>query len=501
MKVLSSSQIRTADQHTIKNEPISSIDLMERASNAFVSKFLLLCPARQPVHIFCGTGNNGGDGLAVGRLLTSEGWTVSMYVLGEPESGSPDFRENLKRIENPKRIASRSDFPTVDSASVIIDALFGSGLSRPIDGLVAEMVQYLNSREAKRISIDIASGLYADQALPKDAEVFRPDHTISFQSPKLVFFQPDSYPFVGEWEVVDIGLDYGFLDGLKTSSFFTQCPEMAELVPFRSTYSHKGKNGRLLLIAGSKGKMGAAALSARAALRSGVGLITLHVPACGTQIIQTLVPEAMVIEDQADEYIANLDNTESTVGVGPGLGTHEATEEALGKFLKSHNDPIVLDADALNILARSPELIQDLPPQSILTPHPGEFKRLVGDWSNDFEKLDLLRSFCQKHQVNMVLKGAYSAVCNTDGDVHFNSTGNPGMATAGSGDVLTGIVSSFLAQGLKPFDALRLGVFVHGLSGDLAVQEVDEISLIASDIISNISNAIQKMCVSDTFKM
>jgi NAD(P)H-hydrate epimerase len=494
MNILSASQIREADHYTIDHEPIASIDLMERASNAFVEKFLELIKKQKPIHIFCGIGNNGGDGLAIGRMLSGKGWKVSCYVVGDKEKGSEDFKTNLAKLSDYLELDSISDIPAIQSEDIIIDGFFGSGLTRPIEGKIAEFIEYLNNLPATRISIDISSGLFSDESLAKRFTAFKPHHTISFQCPKLVFFLPQYHEFVGEWHIVDIGLDASFLEKQLSNFHISDNSELSSLIPVRSKYVHKSNVGKLLVVAGSKGKMGAAALCAQAALRTGVGLINVCVPKCGTSVIQTLVPEAMVIEGKKDDYTTQIPDTRDTLAIGPGIGTAEETKNALVKFLQSNNQPVVLDADAINIIAES-DLISFIPKNSILTPHPGEFKRLAGEWDNDFHRLELLRSICTKYELNMVLKGAYSAVCNTDGEIYFNPSGNPGMATAGSGDVLTGIIASLLAQGLSPFDALRLGVFLHGLAGDLAAKDKGQNSLIASDIILKISNVIQSMRV------
>lgn len=491
MKILSVSQIRNADLYTIAHEPIASIDLMERASKAFARKFLEIFKEKRPISIFCGKGNNGGDGLAIGRVLMSKGWHVSYYLIGEVEKGSEDFKINLKKCSGYSKLKSTHDFPTMSSDEIVIDGIFGSGLSRPLEGITSDLVAYLNGLNVTRISIDIASGLFADLPLPEESIAFTPEYTISFQVPKLVFFLPKYYENVGEWHVVDIGLDQAFISDQQTSYLFSDKEYLAPLIPRRSKHTHKSEVGKVLLVAGSKGKVGAAALAANAAFRAGAGLVTVYSPSCGTSIITTIVPEAMVIEDEQADFISSIPKTTSTVGIGPGLGTEYQTQDAFLDFIKQHQEPLVLDADALNILALHKSLIDELPEESILTPHPGEFQRLVGDWENDFDKIEKLRSFCQNYRLNLVLKGAYSTVCNSRGIIHFNPSGNAGMATAGSGDVLTGIVTSLLAQGLKPFDALILGVYIHGLAGDLASEKLGENSMMASDIISNISNAFK----------
>ena len=494
MKILSSRQIRETDQFTIKYEPIQSIDLMERASKAFVTKFLGLHPAKQRVYIFCGTGNNGGDGLAIARLLIDKGWEIEVFVVGEVENGSHDFKINLERLSFFERICSRDDFPRIVPDSVIVDGLFGSGLSRPLDGIYHELIGFLNSQaKVQRIAIDISSGLYADRPMHEEAVAFKADYTISFQLPKLSFFLPACESYVGQWRVVDIGLKKEFIKKQETDFYLTEVEEVRALIPTRSTFTHKSKVGRLMIVAGSKGKMGAAILCARGAFRAGAGLVNVHAPACGVEILQISIPEAMVSIDQGEAFVEKIPISEDTIAIGPGLGTDDASVEAMRIFLRSYQKPLVIDADGINIIAQHPDLIKTLPKESILTPHPGEFRRLVGDWANDFEKLQKLKELCVSNSLNMVLKGAFSAVCSSDGIVYFNPTGNPGLATAGSGDVLTGITAALLAQGLTPIHALRTGVYLHGLAGDEAVREMQTPWIQASDIIDFIPQSVNSL--------
>lgn len=490
IKILSAQQIREADQFIIKNEPIDSIDLMERASEAFVTKFLAIFSRKQQVKIFCGTGNNGGDGLAIGRLLKESGWNVSLYIIGDPQKGSEDFRINLDRSALYAVLSSTTDFPEIDEDFIVIDALFGSGLSRPTEGIHAELIAYLNDQNCTRVSVDIASGLYSDEPTPNGSIIFQPHFTLSFQVPKLAFFLPDCHLFVGDWFVLVIGLDQPFIDKQDTKNHFSTQLDFQNLLPVRSKFTHKSQSGKLLIVAGSKGKMGAAVLCARASFKAGVGLVNICSPKCGTSVLQISIPEAMVIENDGEEFINDIPKSEDTIAVGPGLGTNAKTSSAFDRLVKRSKKPLVIDADGLNILARRKSLLKHLPEESILTPHPGEFKRLVGDWENDFERLEKLRAFCTNHKVNMVLKGAYSSVCDSKGHVHFNPSGNSAMATAGSGDVLTGIIGAFLSQGIEPFDALKLGVYVHGLAGDLAVEGLNQRWIQASDIISSIPSAV-----------
>lgn len=492
IKILSPSQIRNADQYTIAHEPILSIDLMERAAHAFVSKFLEIVPERKKVRIFCGTGNNGGDGLAVGRMLRQKGWEVLTYVIGDPRNGSADFKINLDRSDLYAVIKSDGDLPEIASDDVIIDAMFGSGLSRPLEGIHKQVVAYVNTSNSTKVSIDIASGLYPDRPVAKDSTVFRPNHTISFQLPKLVFFLPESEVHVGEWHIVNIDLDPFFLEREVSIYGLTEHKDVASFIPKRSKFSHKNEVGRLMVIAGSKGKMGAAVLCARSSFKVGVGLVNLCSPYCGTAILQISIPEAMVVEVEGEDFIANIPKTEDTIAIGPGLGIHAKTVAAFENLLKRVDTPMVIDADAINILAKKKSLLKHVPKNSILTPHPGEFKRLAGAWENDFEKLEKLRNLSIRHKLNVVLKGAYSIISDTQGNLSFNPTGNPSLATAGSGDVLTGMIGGFLAQGVEPLGALRLAVYLHGLAGDLAVEDQKN-SIMASDVIDKIPTAMNSL--------
>jgi len=491
MKILSADQIRQADSFTITHEPIASIDLMERAAKAFCIQFTALYPSKNsPILLFCGTGNNGGDGLAIGRLLAQEDYHVKVFTIGKTETASADFLENFNRLPHSivhAPITDHTDFPLLSDHEIIIDALFGSGLNRHIEGLASDLIHHINASGATIVSVDIASGLFADRHSQGTA-IIQPDHTISFQLPKLAFLLPENEQYVGEWHVVDIGLSQAFLNEQTTTHNFLQKEDVTSLNPTRKKFGHKGDYGRLLLVAGSKGKMGAAIMAARAALRSGVGLLYVQTPEIGRDVLQVAAPEAMVVETAIVDW-----QQMNAIAVGPGMGTDNETAEALHQLLKQWKKPVVLDADAINLLALHPNLLKDLPKESILTPHPGEFRRLAGEWTDDFQRLELLRSFCQKHQVNMVLKGAHSAICDSNGSIYFNSTGNPGMATGGSGDVLTGIIGALLAQGLSPAHALRLGVYVHGLAGDIGSQSVGALSLTASDIIDFLPMAFSQL--------
>ncbi|TDE16221.1 NAD(P)H-hydrate dehydratase [Dyadobacter psychrotolerans] len=491
MKIFKTEQIRQADAYTIANAPISSLDLMERASNTFVRWFCNQFVNTRPIGIFCGKGNNGGDGLAIARLLSEKAYQVKVYIVEHSEDASEDFHANFIRLENHLtsfKIHSEVDLPQIPANMVIIDAMLGSGLSRAATGILAEVIQKLNDAPNKIVSVDIASGLYADRQNEKEDAIIKPHCTVSFQFPKLAFMMPQNAEFVGNWFVADIGLSENFISATPTSYFYTDKSEAeCKIIP-RKKFSHKGTFGHGLILAGSHGKMGAAILSGRACLRSGIGLLSMHIPGCGYEIMQISIPEAMVTVDPDHKHLSKLPQIESysAIGIGPGVGKEKVTVQLLATLLKQIKTRLLIDADALNILSENPYLLDHLPEKTVLTPHPKEFQRLAGESKNEYERLELARDFAKKHKVIICLKGANTAVVLSNGDVHFNSTGNAGMATGGTGDVLTGIITSLLAQGYEPEDAAILGVYQHGLAGDKASEIKGQSAMIASDVIDKL---------------
>ncbi|QJD79079.1 NAD(P)H-hydrate dehydratase [Spirosoma rhododendri] len=494
MKILNVDQIRALDESTIKHEPIAPLNLMERASLGFVNWYVDHFPATTSTKIFCGLGNNGGDGLAIARLLMEREYPVEVYVVRYAPRESDDFMHNHRRLklitEDIKYVEFSRDLPTLRHNEVVIDAILGSGLSRPAEGIVKATIETINRAPATVISVDIASGLYVDQANQPDDVIIEPDHTVSFQLPKLAFVLPKNGKYVGNWHLVDIQLHKRYIDLAPTPYYFTQPREARLLLHKRERYSNKGTFGHALLLAGSFGKMGAAVLSARACLRSGVGLLTVHVPQCGYPILQSSVPEAMCQPDGHQTVLTGTSRISSTppseystVGIGPGIGKAPETLTMLRELLPTIKKPMVIDADALNLLSENRELYAQIPKHSILTPHPKEFERLTKPWKDDYEKLDLLRDFAKTHKLVVVLKGAYSAVATPDGEVHFNATGNPGLSTGGTGDVLTGVLTALLAQGYDPVEAAVLGVYAHGLAGDVVASQRGPIGMTASDVV------------------
>lgn len=512
MRIFDTKQTRAWDRFTIENEPITPVDLMNRAAAAFTDWFTgMYRDTKRPVVILAGTGNNGGDGVAVARLLHWQMYDVYLVVCDFGGKRSPEFEAQLallpkglqpRFMTHPQQLDDPHDFNDPGNP-VFIDALFGSGLTRPLDGPWAKAVDYLNDPwSAEVVSIDIPSGLFADSHTESDAVVCA-NRTFSFETPKLAFFFPENESLTGEWAYGSIGLHPGFDE--ETPFHYLTLREASQMLRPRRKFSHKGTYGHALLIAGSYGKTGAAILAARAALRSGAGLLSVHAPRCACLPLQTAVPEAMYSADRKAKYWAEAPALErySAVGVGCGIGQETETAAALEQLLQLAREEhlarpwsewgLVLDADALNLLAQNPAWWKQIPPETILTPHPKEFERLFGESANDFARNELQRQKAQEHQVYIILKGAHTAIACPDGTCWFNSTGNPGMATGGSGDVLTGLLTGLMAQGYSPGDSALLGVFLHGLAGDLAAKNRGYQAMTAGDLTEFLGAAWQEI--------
>ncbi|VAW16830.1 NAD(P)H-hydrate epimerase / ADP-dependent (S)-NAD(P)H-hydrate dehydratase [hydrothermal vent metagenome] len=501
MKIFTTKQIAEIDKYTIENEPIADIDLMERASLQIVNWLVRNISNEKQLVCFAGPGNNGGDALAIARLMAEYDYSVSACLLdlGKGLKGSPAI--NWQRlIDQGKvtlhRIKGKGDFPGLTGSHLVLDGLFGSGLTRALTGLPAELVRFINQSKAEIIAIDIPSGLMGeDNSANIPENIIKADCTLTFQFPKLSFLFPENEKYLGRWEVLPIGLHPEGIAQLPSEYFYLEEEAIKGFIPGRSRFEHKGTVGHALLIAGGYGKMGAAVLSSKACLRAGVGLLTTHVPRLGYGIIQTAVSEAMASIDQSDLMFTEFPGLGSftAVGIGPGIGTKLNTHRALHKLIKKTDKPLVIDADALNIISGHKEWLKELPPHTILTPHPGEFKRLTKEASDSFERLTVLQGFAKEYQIIVVLKGAFTAVALPDGRIYFNPTGNPGMATAGSGDVLTGIILGLAAQGIPPERAALAGVYLHGLAGDIAAARKSEYSMIAGDITEALGQAFSRI--------
>lgn len=495
MKVFSAAQIRACDAYTIKAAGISSIDLMERAAKKCTDWIQDHYPRETLFVILCGTGNNGGDGFAIARLLHQAGYGVKAFLLQLSSELTPDCQANMQRLQNLNDdlagVVKQDTFITdIPSHIVIVDAIFGTGLNRPIQGWVATFIDRINQLPNPKIAIDIPSGLPSDVVPDDDASVIHAQHTLSFQFHKRTFLHPESGVFTGKVHILDIGLDSTFINA--THSLYQTLDRAAIKAIYhpRSPFSHKGTYGHALLIGGSAGKIGAVTLSTKAALRAGSGLVTALIPGAGYHTMQTSVPEAMCRID-SDQLIENIDCWQDmdAIGIGPGLGTATSTATAVANFIEEYNKPLVVDADALNIIAKQPDLLSKLPKNSIITPHPKEFMRLFGENTNSMIQVDHARIQAMRYNINIVLKNHHTAIITSEGDCWYNTTGNAGMATGGAGDVLTGIITGLLAQDYQPHEAALLGVYLHGLSGDIAAQKISQEALIAGDIIDYLGKA------------
>jgi len=499
MKILPVDKIREADQYTIAHEPIADIDLMERAATACFYWLIKNIPIHKRLRFFCGTGNNGGDGLAIARMMASRGYDTEVFISGAKESFSPSCRINFDRLnEMPSiritMIHEEKQLPVPDpDEDIVVDALFGSGLTRPVTDFNASVIRYMNDHPSITISIDVPSGLFCDHSVASlpDPAIVKADYTLTFAPPKLAFLFPENDQYAGKWQLLDIGILQEYIDSAGTKNFYTDRQDCKQILRPRNKFAHKGNFGHACLICGSTGKMGAAVLSAHACLRSGPGLVTVHVPQKGNLILQTALPEAMLDLDEDENIFTGIPDLTgySAVAIGPGIGKAEATQRALKLLIQNATIPLILDADAINILGENKTWISFIPKGSIFTPHPKEFERLVGTSSDNFDRNSIQREFSVKYGVYVVLKGANTAITGPDGNCYFNSTGNPGMATGGSGDVLTGIIAGILAQGYSSLEACILGTYIHGLAGDLAAEECGYESLIAGDIVQNLGNA------------
>jgi len=500
MKILSASQMYLADEATLKSQNISSLELMERAGklcfkwidNHFKDSTI------PEFYVFCGVGNNGGDGLVISRYLAINGYSVKTFIINFSKKRSADFIENLERFKNldlwPTFINPTDKLPEIPKGVFIIDTIFGIGLKRPPKSFTKKLIQNLNATQNFILAIDLPSGLYADSPVEDDEAVVKATHTLTFQNPKLAFLLPDNQEYISSWEVIDIGLDDAFISNLKSPYQISEKEQVASYYKDRKTFSHKGTYGHALLIGGSYGKIGAIVLATTAANNIGSGLVSALIPECGYQIMQTVLPETMAVTS-GNKCINNFKNTvkATAIGIGPGMGTDEATQKDFVTFLKLNKEPLVLDADALNYLAINKTAYKYIPKESILTPHPKELERLIGPWKNDYDKLEKLKKFSTKYKLIVVLKGAFTIIV-AQGNFYFNPTGNPALATGGSGDVLTGLITGLLAQYYTSLEAAQLGVYLHGLTADIAIKDnMPEACFTASDIINYLPSAINEL--------
>jgi NAD(P)H-hydrate epimerase len=498
MKLLSAEQIRALDQFSIQHEGIRSIDLMERAAKACTKRILSLVAADDNITIFCGSGNNGGDGLAIARMLLKEGRLVRVILPSYGKELSEYATYNLKQLKQLYPgvltvITTMAELSTLhlEHHACAIDALLGTGLNAPVDGLLGELITFINANYKKIISIDIPSGLYADKSSYLNKHIIHCHLCLSFQSPKLAFLLPQNGMYVPEFELLDIGLDAHHHASFDSSYYYVTASEIASLLKPRSKYAHKGLFGHALLVAGSKGKSGAALIAAKACMRSGPGYLTVHSVQETLSALLVYLPEAMSDVDADATKISELQlhDRYTALCFGPGTGTEPETELVLKKILNYFQGPILIDADGLNSLSENKTWLSFLPANTILSPHPKEFERLTEKCQDDFDRLKIIQQFSVRNNCILLYKGAHSIIAMPDGNLFFNSSGNAGLSKAGSGDGLSGIILGLLARGYSEAQATLIGTFVHGYAADVCVEDMSRESVLISDVTSALPRA------------
>ena len=490
MKLLTADQVRAWDEFTIKQEPITSLDLMERAAKQCTRWIVDHALFNGVVKIFCGKGNNGGDGLAIARQLVEQDVAVEIFILEFGAKGTEDFQANLTRLHRVTKhihfIQSKSLFPVVNNNDIVIDALHGLGLNRPLEGLTAALVEHLNDSGALIVSIDIPSGMYADKS-SKGNTMVRARHTLTFQVLKPCFLASENSASIGKVEVLDIGLHPGFDPGSSTLQL-TSLIEARNVYRPRDAFSHKGSFGHTLIIGGAEGKAGAAIIAADAAIHSGAGLTTVHLLNGDNTSINTRCPEVMTMA--GDELVKKNLAKFSSIAIGPGLGTDDIAGHLVSLLVENYAGRLLMDADALNVLAQHKDWLDQLPPSTVLTPHPKEFDRLFGEHGSEFDRWEKALTVSKERGCIIILKGHHTLIA-VNGSGYLNTTGNAGLAKGGSGDALTGVIAALLAQGYEAAAAAQLGVFLHGLAADVAVRDQAEESLTASDVIASLGKAFE----------
>jgi hydroxyethylthiazole kinase-like uncharacterized protein yjeF len=493
MKILSPSQLQKTDAYTIKHEKITSWQLMERASLEALAIIKEILVKTQPVTILAGSGNNGGDGLAIAFHLDNLGYEVNILLLKFKSEYSKDCKINLERLKSKTSVKINEyseDSPVEDSElkPVIVDAIFGIGLNRTLPVVVQNIIKSANKSNSIRISIDVPSGLFLSKVTPPDSVVFKANYTLTFQCPKLNFFLPDYGNYIGKIKIIDIGLNQKFISELTSDYEYLDEAYAKNIYKTRERFSHKGNYGHLLIIGGQFGMMGSVCLTTKAALKSGLGKVSVVSPKCGVNVLQQSIPEAMVLASDENDVVTPVQPNfkPNHICIGMGIGTSELAKNTLEHFIKIADSPLLIDADGINLLAQNEELLVKLPKKTILTPHQGELKRLIGEWSDEYDKLGKMKKFVDNYDLVLVSKDAYTFIVERD-KTYINSTGNAGMATAGSGDVLSGVISGLLVQNYSSLEASILGVFLHGKAADIYSETKNRNTLIASDIIDYLS--------------
>lgn len=503
MKIFNTENIRKIDRVTIEEEGVSSQELIRRVAEGVVGEIVGRWSPSTPVVIFAGSGNNGADALVVGRLLLEAGFYPRILLFnfkGNSLSRDCDMakRELLSTGYNGLvEIIDRAELPSLTPEHLVIDGLFGSGLRDPLEGGFMMLARVISESGATVISIDVPSGMFGDwNAKIIGRNVVHATLTMAVQFPRLSFFLGDNAELVGRWKVIDIGLSNRAIMETPTKYFYVERDEVRAVLKPRKQFSSKSDYGHALLFAGCYGMAGAAVMAARGALRSGVGKLTVHSARAAFPVLQSQMPEALFSPDRQELVISDMYGMMArfnctAIGVGPGIGTNDATRGAFETLVKSYKRPLVIDADALNAIAQNQTLLDHIAPGSILTPHAGEFDRIFGTQTSDEGRLLKAIEVAHRYKLLIVLKGRYTATVRPDGKVFFNSSGTPAMATAGSGDVLTGIITSLLAQGYKPETASVAGVYIHGLAGEIAAETEGEYGTTAMDIAACVGRAIK----------
>jgi hydroxyethylthiazole kinase-like uncharacterized protein yjeF len=471
LPLLTAQQIREADAYAIANEPISSIDLMERASKAFVSWFINCYPDKnQSISVYCGTGNNGGDGLAIARLLKSHQYkNINVKIARYTDKTAADFDGNLIRLNTtgiPITTLKPEDDLPAENSDIIIDAMLGSGLNKPLAGNYKKLVAYINGLQKTIVAVDVPTGFFTEGDIDMDATAIKASLVITFHQPKINFLLPESAPVIKCWEAVHIGLDDAFIQSLNLPYQWVEESDIKKLLKPRRRFSNKGTYGHALLIAGQDKTMGAALLTACACAYAGSGLTTACIPGSGLTALNTHMPELMAIIRRGNEPPDIKWEQFNAIGIGPGLGKDDEALTLLKSALTNYNKPIVVDADGLNLLAENQSLLKTLPAGSILTPHMKEFDRLFGEHTSWWQRIQTAVKKAQEYNIFILLKNDYTITATPEGEIYFNSTSNPAMAIGGMGDVLTGIITSLLAQKYSPKEACIIGAYIHGKAGD-----------------------------------
>jgi NAD(P)H-hydrate epimerase len=500
MRIFTNEQIRSIEKYTIENESVTEIDLIERAANAMAREITSRWRNDKHIWVFAGQGNNGADALALARILIEREYKVDVMlfnVFDRLSEGCQFFRKKLLELGNVNFTEVKGDFnpPYIDPKSIVIDGLFGSGLREPLSGGFRSFVDYINEAKATVVSIDVPSGMFAEWNEDNlRRNVVHASLTLAMQFPRLAFFIADNDEFLGEWKVLNIDLNEQEIRNTNSKYYLLEKKDVARILRKRNKFSSKADYGSALIIAGSYGMIGAAQLCARGALRSGVGKLTMYVPRCGFNPLQTAVPEAMVQVDNNEAGITNIninrDRKYNAIAIGPGIGTHDLTMRGVETFINQSSDPLLIDADGLNCIARHPSILNTIPAMSVITPHAGEFDRIFGEHTTHEARLQTAIEKAHYYNIIILLKGFYTTIVRPDGCILFTCSGGPALATPGSGDVLTGIITSLLAQGYQPDLAAALGAFIHGYAGNLAAAKHSEYGVLAGDIADYIGAAI-----------